>query len=270
MANRSRTSMDRSGVAEILETPGVEYFWSIELNADKKSHTWTVKDENLEEDDEDFLCHSLFIKSAVLGEGAVPGESNIVTLESVDNTSEVQKGAIIHMAKGENNMGQIDISLSGKVGGTFTLTSGSGPVHISGNYLIEYPKPEGLDNTQTDDDSLGEDEIEEMKDEIEEEEEEEEEKPAKGKKGPTKRKAASKPNAKSKQKSKMEVDEDDEEDEDEDEDEEEEESEDEDDEDYEEEKKVTKKTKKPAPAAKKGKVAKTPEVAKKAAKKVKK
>merc|ERR1712240_29910 len=268
MANRSRSSMDRSAVADNLENPGVECFWTIELNAEKRTHTWHV-DPELEEGDKDFLDHTLFLKQAVLGEGTVAGQSNIVMLESPVNKEKaedekdeekVMKGAIVHLEKGVNNMCHLDLSLNGETGGTFTLI-GDGPVYITGLYLQEFPRPEAMNDTVgVTDDSIEESE-EEVDDaeaeepeeeEVEEEEEKVEVKPAKGKKAAPKRKVSPKAGKQNKQKQKVEVEDDDEEMDSED-------DEEEDDSDYEEEKIVPKKAKKPAAAkdTKKGK-AKTP------------
>ncbi|XP_012935245.1 mitotic apparatus protein p62 [Aplysia californica] len=271
MANHSRSSLNRSGMGANSEAVGVEYFWTVELNADNRSHIWTAKDDELEDDDEDFVNHTLFLKLAVLGDGAVPGEPNIVTLESMDASSSVQKGAIVNLTCGNNNMGHMDLALSGKVGGTFNLVSGSGPVHLSGNYLMEYPKLENLDNTQTESDESEELEADDRNGRDEDDEDEQEEVAVvKGRK-PPKRKGTPKSN-KLKQKAKMDVD-DDEDDEEDDDDEDEDDFDDEDEDEDSEEKSSARKPKKPVAVAKetakKGK-AKTPVEQPKRGKKAKK
>jgi len=270
-APRAARSLDRSATF-IKESPGVEHFWSTKLDDDTKTVTWTARDPDLEEDDEDFFSHTLFLKMAVLGDKAKDKESNIVMLKSQDAQGNEVNGAIVHLVKGNSLMCPLDLSLNGNKGGTFTLVSGSGPVFISGNYLQEYPEENPLDNTQdmTDESEnelettteKTEDEDAEEEDEDEDEEDEEEEETTK--KTAAKRKALPAKANKNKQKAKMEVDEE----EDDEEDEEEEESDD----DYKPVKKTDKKkaAKKETPKTKKeakGKM--TPEVAKKGAKKVK-
>jgi len=262
----TRLALNRSGVSTTgAEAPGIEYFWSVELSATNKSHTWSVKDADLDEDDHDYFNHNLFLKLAVLGKGVVPNQTNMVTLESEDSEGNKVKAPIVNMAKGEGpGMYNIDLSLNGRMGGTLTLEEGDGPVHISGMYLMEYPKNELLDGTQTESDEseLGEEEEneedaaedgEETEETEETEEEEKEEKPAaKGKKAEKeekkpdakKRKASPAKPTKGKKSKKEEEAEEDEEEEEED-----MEDDDEDDSDYEEEK-TTKKGKKAAPPAK--------------------
>ncbi|KAK0057876.1 nucleoplasmin-like protein ANO39 [Biomphalaria pfeifferi] len=221
MANRSRNFSEKSNNTSRLASgvADVEYFWSAELHSSKKSVTWVIKSQEPEEDDEDFIEHTLFIKMAVLGSDAVKGEQNIITLTSTGGDGEVQKGVIAHLTRGENSSALIDLTISGKIGATLTLSEGSGPVCISGNQLLEYPKEEDYLDMSQDEEGSAESE-EEMH-----EEEEEEEAETKGKKTP-KRKASVK-SSKTK-KAKVDADDDDEDEDDDDDDD------DEDDEDYEE------------------------------------
>jgi len=257
----TRLALNRSGVSTSgTEIPGVEFFWAVELSGENRTHTWKPRDDDLEDDDTDFFSHNLFLKLAVLGEGAVSKQRNMVVLESPDNEGAVVKAPIVHLALGEGPaMAHLDLCLNGRSGGTFTLKEGEGPVHISGSYLMEYPKNELLDGTQTETDESEVEEVEEDGEEEEVDDEKTEEKT--GKKGAKedknlKRKAATAPKDKKGKKSKKESEEEDEDEEDEEEEmEEEDEDEDEDDSDYE-EVKPTKKGKKPTPPtkdAKKGK-----------------
>jgi len=172
----TRASLNRSQTMPAGETPGIEYFWATKLDASKKSFTWTVKDDALEEDDEDFINHTLFIKTAVLGAEAVDDQSNVVMMESLDCENQKVEGAILHLKKGSGGslMCPLDLSISGKQGATFTLI-GDGPIYISGNYLQEYPKEDPLDNTQTEGESDEScDELNGTNGEMEDEEESEE------------------------------------------------------------------------------------------------
>ncbi|KAH9520120.1 hypothetical protein Btru_060045 [Bulinus truncatus] len=231
MANRSRNFSEKSNASRIASgVADMEYFWSIELNSSKKSVTWIIKSQEPEEDDEDYIEHTLFLKMAILGSDAVKGEQNIVVLESVGGDGEQQKGAIVNLTRGESSMSLLDLTVAGKVGATFTLAEGSGPVIISGNHLLEYPK---------DDDLL--DQSQEMDEEVEDSEDEavEEEVEMEAKIKTPKRKSVSRV-SKSKQKAKIDVDDDDDDDIDDDEEEDLEEDDDENDEDFEEETKPKK------------------------------
>jgi len=148
MEKSTRSSLDRSRNS-CADPIGYEYFWSVELNADKPSFKWTMRDEEEgEEGDEDFIMHSLFLKTAVLGSTAADDQSNVVSLESTDSQGNKVKGAILHLKKGTGNlMCPLDITLNGRQVNIFTL-EGSGPVHISGNYLQECPNIDTMDLTQ--------------------------------------------------------------------------------------------------------------------------
>jgi len=287
MATRaSKSALDKSKSNVVGNPMVMEQFWSCKLDGDTKSHQWVIQPEVAtedDEDDEDFMNHTLFLRTCVLGDGAAEGESNVVMLKSEDHEEKETEGAIVHLVKGQGNpMATCDISINGKIGCTLTLSSGSGPVYLSGVYLQEYPREENLDQThglETDDETADElnetaetdgndesveDEDEDEDEDEEEEEEEEEEKPTKVKKNAVKRKASVTKGTKSKKMKKDDTEE--EEDEDEAEDEAEEEEDEESDMEDEEEnvkpsKKVTKKNVKDTKGAKTGK-AKTPEVKK--------
>ncbi|XP_059174354.1 nucleoplasmin-like protein ANO39 isoform X2 [Physella acuta] len=222
MSKRTRTPSDKSNKAVACDAE-MEYFWSMELNASNKTYTWMVSNQDLDDDDEDFIEHTVFLKLACLGATAVPKEQNVVMLESLGGDGEVKKGVIVNLTRGESNMTQLDLTIAGKVGATFTLVEGSGPVFISGNHLLEYPKDEDLfDQSQT--------ESEVSEEEGEEEEEEENVEEENGKKSSKRKASVTKPTKQ--KKPKMDVD--DEDDDEEEEDEVEEDDDDEDDEDYEE------------------------------------
>ncbi|CAG5125085.1 unnamed protein product, partial [Candidula unifasciata] len=151
MANRSRSHSEKSNASSVGDLTGsteMEYFWCFELNEVRKSFKWVVSCED-EEDDEDFIDHVVFVKLAVLDGDAVAGEQNVVVLESEGQDGEMQKGTIVNLTKGVNPMATLNFSINGKIGGTFTLTEGKGPVTISGNHLLEFPQNENLDISQS-------------------------------------------------------------------------------------------------------------------------
>ncbi|CAL1528444.1 unnamed protein product [Lymnaea stagnalis] len=221
MANRSRNMSEKSDTKTAIGVADMEYFWCAELNSSTRSVTWVMNSGDLDddEDDDDYIEHSLFIKQAVLGSGAVSNEQNIITLESVNANGELKKGVVANLTRGSSVMAHLDFTISGKNGVTLTLAEGSGPVFLSGNHLLEYPKDDNLgDLSQIESDGSNLDEEEE---DVEDEEEEED-----TNKKTVKRKAAVKPQKP--KKAKMDVVEDDDDEDEEGEDDEE----DEDDEDY--------------------------------------
>ncbi|BFZ01853.1 hypothetical protein BsWGS_04892 [Bradybaena similaris] len=220
MASKTKRLSERSSQSSSthgrLENREMEYFWSVVLSSEKRSVTWTISENAEEDDDADDLdlVHMLFLRSAVLGGNAVAGEQNIVVLQSTGEDGKSQKGAIAHLTRGQNPMTPLDITIPGKIGATFILSEGSGPVTIAGNHLVEFKEDDLMDDTQMDELSAdeNEDELGGSGDESDD---------IKDKKG-AKRKATPK-TTKQKQKAKMDV-EDDQSGEDEDEDEEEEDS----------------------------------------------
>jgi len=207
MANRSRVSLNRSNASSIKENSENvenEYFWSVVLNSEKRSVTWVVKSAGTDDEDEDEgLEHTLFLKAAVLGGSAIAGEQNIVVFQSPGEDGKTQKGTIANLTRGQNPMSPLDLTVTGRIGGTFTLSEGSGPVTIAGNHFLEFRDDGDVnDENQTDKDNTSSDEIDES--------DEDEEKPVgKGTKTKTgeKRKAIQTAQ-KQKQKAKLDVDED--------------------------------------------------------------
>ncbi|XP_033756824.1 nucleoplasmin-like protein ANO39 isoform X5 [Pecten maximus] len=181
-----------------------EYFWGCLLNKENPKVTWTFEEE---EEDTDFLIHTLFLKQAVLGQAALKDERNLVTVQTKNFDNEQIKHPVVSLTLGRNDMCNLDLSFGHENPVVFELVEGTGPVHLTAQQLVEMPD----EGNMSQDESCTE---------TEEDEEElmEEKEPAKTKK----RKASS---AKGPTKSKeedMEEEEDDEEDDEEDEDEEEE------------------------------------------------
>lgn len=272
--------MDKSKSNVVGNAMVLEQFWSCKLDSDTKTHQWVIQPEVETEDDEhdeDFMNHTLYLRTCVLGEGAVDKESNIVMLKSEDHDEKEQEGAIVHLVKGQGNpMNTFDIAINGKIGCTLTLACGTGPVYLSGVYLQEYPREENLDATQgleTDDETADElnetaetDGTEGAEDDDEEEcdaTDEEVVQTKTGKKNTVKRKASvTKDNHKSKKAKREDTEEEEDEDEDDDEEDEDEEmDEDEEEEELKPVKKVAKKNVQDTKGAKTAK-AKTPEVKK--------
>lgn len=73
----------------------------IELTKDKPTFTWTFEEE---EDDEDFMVHTLFLKNAVLGVSALKGERNIVQVETENFEKQSVNQPILSLTLGQLDM----------------------------------------------------------------------------------------------------------------------------------------------------------------------
>nr|KAG5714202.1 hypothetical protein BaRGS_018419 [Batillaria attramentaria] len=101
---------------------------------------WTMKDEECEDDeDDDFLIHTLYVKLATLGKNALKNEENIVEIETMNFIGEIVKQPMLNLVSGVNNTVAVDISFSSKNKVIFRLSDGSGPVYLSGQHLVEMP-----------------------------------------------------------------------------------------------------------------------------------
>ncbi|XP_071169010.1 mitotic apparatus protein p62-like isoform X7 [Mytilus edulis] len=192
--------MDR--LPSTMNEPAREYFWGITLDKENPTFTWTFEEE---EEDTDYLVHTLFLKQAVLGASAVKDERNLVQIETKNFDQKELKQPLLSLTLGKNDMTSLDVSFGHEVAVVFRLVEGSGPVCLSAQQLVEYP----------DDRNVSQDESELECSEVEEDEEEEEESPKKVE-VTKKRKASSQKSGKNKVLKKEEDEEDmDEEDEDE-------------------------------------------------------
>ncbi|XP_076104164.1 mitotic apparatus protein p62-like isoform X3 [Mytilus galloprovincialis] len=191
--------MDR--LPSTMNEPAREYFWGITLDKENPTFTWTFEEE---EEDTDYLVHTLFLKQAVLGASAVKDERNLVQIETKNFDQKELKQPLLSLTLGKNDMTSLDVSFGHEVAVVFRLVEGSGPVCLSAQQLVEYP----------DDRNVSQDESELECSEVEEDEEEEEESPKKVE-VTKKRKASSQKSGKNKVLKKDEDEEDMDEDEDE-------------------------------------------------------
>ncbi|VDI05725.1 nucleophosmin 1 [Mytilus galloprovincialis] len=183
--------MDR--LPSTMNEPAREYFWGITLDKENPTFTWTFEEE---EEDTDYLVHTLFLKQAVLGASAVKDERNLVQIETKNFDQKELKQPLLSLTLGKNDMTSLDVSFGHEVAVVFRLVEGSGPVCLSAQQLVEYP----------DDRNVSQDESELECSEVEEDEEEEEESPKKVE-VTKKRKASSQKSGKNKDEDEEDMDE---------------------------------------------------------------
>ncbi|XP_022091741.1 nucleoplasmin-like protein ANO39 [Acanthaster planci] len=135
-----------------------EYFWGDSLTGSKKEIKWnpSLEDEDdFDNLDGDGIQHFLFLKQAVLGPGAEEAERNVVEIETDNFDGDSVKQPLFSLKLGLNESSPLDIGVQPPV--TFTLTSGSGPVYLSGQHMIEISADEGdeeLEEEEEEDDDL--------------------------------------------------------------------------------------------------------------------
>jgi len=232
-ATRTAAALEKSQIVTKVE-PFTDRFWAAKLGTDSKEVKWQIEEDDMEAGE----AHSLLIKMAVLGEGCVDKQSNVVMLKTQGADEAEVEGCIVQLGKGQGSlMAPCDVTVDGQAGCTITLVSGDGPVYLSGVHRHEHPLTDELERTQwaTDDEGTMDDETaeepsdedddedEDEEDEEEEEEEEEEESPVKAKKHAKKGKSPGKGAKNQKKKADTEEEVDEEEDMDEEEEDEEEE-----------------------------------------------
>jgi len=135
-----------------------EYAWACELTKDEAEHTWEFTDED---EDEDFLMHTLYLRLAVLGKDVKAGERQIVQAVTKDYYDKEVTMTFINMASGDgkHEMINLDLNFQGHIPVTFKLIEGSGPLHLSGMHSIEFPDEQPqLGDTVLEDTEDGEEE----------------------------------------------------------------------------------------------------------------
>jgi len=73
----------------------------VELTKEKPTYTWTF---NEEDDDSDYMVHTLFLKNAVLGTSAVKGERNLVQIETKNFDKQELKQPLLSLTLGQKDM----------------------------------------------------------------------------------------------------------------------------------------------------------------------
>lgn len=173
--NNGSVSTAASINAKLADAASKEFFWGCELSKEKPTVQWNFEEE---EDDQDFLQHTLFLRHAVLGKSVSKDEKHIVEIETQNFAGDEVKQPILSLTSGKNDMCQLDLNFGHEVPVTFRLVEGNGPVFLSAQQLVEFPQEIEEDEflTATDTETELDEELEE------EEEDEEEEADIKGKK----------------------------------------------------------------------------------------
>lgn len=158
------------------------FLWVCELSKEQPIKKWKATDltEDDDEDDQDFVLHSLVVKTAVLGVKAVDNQRNVVALKTKGYGDKELNQPIFSLTLGRNDMiSNLDLIISTRENQEveFELVEGQGPVHITCLHVLEVPAPEeGQTIMTTSDAEEEEEEIGDDSEDIEQEEEMAEEK----------------------------------------------------------------------------------------------
>jgi len=133
----SEMSKSFSRMTSKLDGGDKEYAWGCVLSKEAEEYDW---DHEEEDDDEDYCQHTLMPRTAVLGKTAKEGERNIVEVVTKDYNGKELTCPILSLTLGRTDMVCFDLSFSGMAPVKFRLVEGSGPVHMTGIDLVQYPE----------------------------------------------------------------------------------------------------------------------------------
>ncbi|XP_038219454.1 nucleoplasmin-like protein isoform X2 [Colias croceus] len=141
-----------------------EYFYGVTLSSSHQSETWDP-----EAKAEYPRNNKLLIRTALLGPDAKPDELNVVQVETMCLQDAIKIPVAI-LKVGETRQARLDIEFP-DAPVTFTLTQGSGPVHLIGQHLLGALVEEFEDMEEMEEEMLDEEEGDDsqFKDEDEEE-----------------------------------------------------------------------------------------------------
>ncbi|CAK1541149.1 unnamed protein product [Leptosia nina] len=141
-----------------------EYFYGVTLSSSHQSETWDP-----EAKAEYPRSNKLLIRTALLGPDAKPDELNVIQVETMCLQDTIKIPVAI-LKVGETRQARLDIEFP-DAPVTFTLTQGSGPVHLIGQHLLgalveefedmEEMEEEMLDEEEGDDSQFKDDDDEE-------------------------------------------------------------------------------------------------------------
>jgi hypothetical protein len=125
-----------------------------------------------DEDDTDFVCNSLVIKSAVLGATALENERNLVAFRTKGYQDKKDfEQPIFSLTLGRNDMiSGLDLTLASDNEVEFKLVQGTGPVFITCTHLMELPNNDEQQTMMTNSE-VEDEEIEDMAEDMDETEE---------------------------------------------------------------------------------------------------
>jgi len=99
--------------------------WDAELTREKNTYTWNPESEQGFPD-------ILFLKGAILGQMAVEGERNIVTVTFKNAKQEDMTHPVLSLTLGREDQRDVELTFMRVEAVTFKLVAGSGPVHLVG------------------------------------------------------------------------------------------------------------------------------------------
>jgi nucleophosmin 1 len=157
-SSKLNASVASSSGTHLVTDRGKEFFWGCELTKAKPSVTWSFEEED---DDLDYMEHTLFLRQAILGGNVKAGERHVVEIETLNCAGEKIVQPIISMVAGKADMCQLNLNFGHEVPATFKLIEGSGPIYLSALHVVQFPAEDvlGAAETETED----EDEIETAK-----------------------------------------------------------------------------------------------------------
>lgn len=138
------------------------------LSSARKEETWSYNNCAAESDDDvedpDYLDHSLYVKQALLGTGAKPGQKNLVEVETTDYDGKIIKNVIFTLVSGSSEQFATDIGFFAPA--TFKLVEGDGPVHLSGCHMVDVSYGDFDEEDESDDEVDDELKLKEDTDEV--------------------------------------------------------------------------------------------------------
>jgi len=164
------------------------FLWVCELNKDEPIKKWKATDltEEDDEDDQDYVLHSLVVKTAVLGAKSVDGERNLIALKTKGYHDKEFEQPIFSLTLGKNDMiSNLDLIISTRANQDveFKLVEGTGPVFITCMHVLEIPSADENQTIMTTSDVDVDDEDDDEEDEEAGEEDMEEKAPPAAKGG---------------------------------------------------------------------------------------
>lgn len=146
-----------------------KFLWVCELNQEKPVMKWKAGDimELEDEEDKDYVVNSIILKTAVLGDKAIDGERNLVSIKTKGYQDKEFEQPIFSLTLGKIDMvSGLDLTLASDHNPEveFKLVSGTGPVFITCTHLIELPSSDEQQTLMTTTDGDMEEENDESED----------------------------------------------------------------------------------------------------------